>query len=144
MTKNFIATATTTIDAPVESVWAAITDPAQIKEFMFGSIVKTDWTVGSPITYSGEWEGKPFEDKGTVVDVQPGHLLSTTHFSPLSGKDDMPENYHTVTYTLEPDGDSTTVTLTQDNNESDEDAKHSADNWMLMLAGLKKVVEAAA
>jgi uncharacterized protein YndB with AHSA1/START domain len=144
MTKNFIATATTTIDASVDSVWAAITEPAQIKEFMFGSIVKTDWTVGSSITYSGEWEGKPFEDKGIVVDVQPGRVLSTTHFSPLSGKEDSPENYHTVTYTLDPHGDSTTVTLTQDNNESDEDAKHSADNWMLMLAGLKKVVEAAA
>jgi uncharacterized protein YndB with AHSA1/START domain len=143
MTKNFIATATTTIDASVDSVWAAITDPALIKEFMFGSTVKTDWAVGSSITYSGEWEGKPFEDKGIVVDVQPGRLLSTTHFSPLSGKEDSPENYHTVTYRLERDGESTTVTLTQDNNESAADAEHSADNWTLMLAGLKKVVEAA-
>jgi uncharacterized protein YndB with AHSA1/START domain len=143
MKTNFVATATTTIYAPADRVWDAITDPAQIKEFMFGSTVKTDWAVGSSITYSGEWEGKPFEDKGIVVDVQPGRVLSTTHFSPLSGKEDSPENYHTVTYTLDPHGDSTIVTLTQDNNESDEDAKHSADNWTLMLAGLKKVVEAA-
>jgi uncharacterized protein YndB with AHSA1/START domain len=142
MGTKFVATATTTIDAPTDLVWDALTDPAQIKDFMFGSIVQTDWEVGSSITYSGEWEGKPFEDKGTVLEVKPGQLLRTTHFSPLSGKDDAPENYHTVTYTLEPAGDSTIVTLTQDNNESADDAKHSADNWSLMLAGLKKVVEA--
>jgi uncharacterized protein YndB with AHSA1/START domain len=142
MTAKFVATSTTTITATADRVWEALTDPAQIKQFMFGSTVATDWKVGSPITYTGEWEGKPFEDKGTILDVQPGKVLSTTHFSPLSGKDDVPENYHTVTYELAADGDKTIVTLTQDNNDSAEDASHSEHNWTLMLEALKKVVEA--
>jgi uncharacterized protein YndB with AHSA1/START domain len=141
MTAKFVATSTTTITATADRVWEALTDPAQIKQFMFGSTVATDWKVGNPITYTGEWEGKPFEDKGTILDVQPVKVLSTTHFSPLSGKDDAPENYHTVTYELAADGDKTIVTLTQDNNESAEDASHSEHNWTLMLEALKKVVE---
>ncbi len=61
--------------------------------------VETTWEVGAPITWSGEYEGKAYEDHGTVLagDVR-AQVLSTTHFSPLTGKEDVPENYHTVTY----------------------------------------------
>jgi len=65
-----------------------------------------------------------------------------THFSPLSGQEDIPENYHTVLYELERDGERTRVSLTQDNNSSEEAAEHSRANWEKMLAGLKEVVEA--
>ena len=79
----------------------------------------TDWQVGSPITWQGEMNGKPYEDKGEVLEVDEPHRLSMTHYSPLMGQEDKPENYHTVTYTLTPTRDGrTTVTLEQDGNES--------------------------
>ena len=143
MTGNHLAIATTTIHAPADAVWKALVDPALIKQYMFGSDVTSDWTVGSPIVYSGEYEGKPYQDHGTILDLRPGELLRSTHFSPLSGKQDIPENYHTLTWSIEPDGEKTTLTLTQDNNETEDAAKHSEDNWKTVLKGLKKLVEAA-
>ena len=52
---------------------------------MFGAELETDWAEGSPITWSGEWEGKPYQDKGKVLEVDPGRRLVHTHFSALSG-----------------------------------------------------------
>ncbi|WP_213814406.1 SRPBCC domain-containing protein [Glaciihabitans sp. dw_435] len=142
MPRKLVATATITIDASPAEVWRALTDPELVARYMFGTELTTDWEVGSPVVYRGEWEGKPYEDKGIVLEFRPNELLETSHFSPLTGAEDIPENYHTVTYRLEelaPGG--TLVTLTQDNNDTPEAAEHSQANWEMALAGLKSVVE---
>jgi uncharacterized protein YndB with AHSA1/START domain len=139
---TYVASAECEIEASPEAVWRALTDPEAIREFMFGSDVQTDWKPGSPITWKGEFEGKSYEDKGEIVAVDPGRLLEVTHFSPLSGQQDKPENYHRVRYELQPvDGGRTRVRLTQDNSSSTEEAEHSSATWQAMLDGLKKVVE---
>ena len=63
MNNNLIARASITISAPAEKVWSALVNPEAIKQFMFGTHVVTDWRVGSPITWKGEWQGKSFGDK---------------------------------------------------------------------------------
>ncbi len=135
---DYLARAEIDIDATPEQVWAVLTDPEQMKELWFGAEVETDWVVGSPITWTGEWEGKPFQDKGEVLEVDPGRLLRFTHFSPLTGQDDVPENYHTLTWTL--DG-STHLTLTQDNNASPEEAEHATGMWVTLLGKAKSAAE---
>jgi uncharacterized protein YndB with AHSA1/START domain len=136
-----VATAQCEIDAQPEDVWEALTNPARIREYMFGSEVSTDWKPGSPITWKGEFEGKAFEDKGEIISFEPGRLLEVTHFSPLTGQDDRPENYHRVRYELQPANGGTVVRLTQDNSSSAEEAEHSGATWQMMLDSLKKVVE---
>ncbi len=138
---GYVATAETDINGSPAQVWAALTDPEQIKEYMFGSQVETDWKPGSPIAWNGEWEGKPYQDKGEVLEVEPERRLKVTHFSPLTGQDDVPENYHTLSYELTANEGGTHVSLSQDNNGSEEEAEHSRSNWEMMLAGLKKHVE---
>ena len=138
---NFVATAETDIAAPPGRVWAALTDPEQIKEYMFGAQVVTDWKQGSPIRWKGEYEGKSYEDRGEIVEIEPERRLKVTHFSPLSGREDRPENYHTVLYELEARGGMTRVSLSQDNNPSEAAAEHSRANWQTMLAGLKQLAE---
>ena len=138
---SHIATAETEIDAPADRVWKALTDADEIEKYMFGSRVDTDWRPGSPITWKGEYEGKAYEDKGEVLEVVPERRLKMTHFSPLSGDDDVPENYHTLTYELEGHDGHTHVSLSQDNNASPEAAEHSRANWEKMLSGLKATVE---
>jgi uncharacterized protein YndB with AHSA1/START domain len=108
---------------------------------MFGAQVETDWTPGSSITWRGEMKGKRYEDKGTILQVDAGRLLQYTHFSPLGGQPDLPENYHTVTIELFPDGETTRVSLSQDNNTTSDAQQHSEQNWQQMLEGLKKLVE---
>ena len=142
MNRKYTAKATTTIHAPVSKVWQALVNPEIIKQYLFNTDVISDWKVGSPITYRGEWEGKPFEDKGEILAIDPEKTLKSTHWSPLSGVPDSPENYHTVTYTLSDQGEDTEVTITQDNNASEEEKAHSEKNWGTVLNGMKKLLEA--
>jgi uncharacterized protein YndB with AHSA1/START domain len=141
MNDKFTARATTLIHAPASKVWQALVDPELIKQYLFGTDVISDWKVGSPIIYKGEWQGKAFEDKGQILKIEPEKLLMSTHWSPMSGVPDTPENYHTVTYTLSGKGDGTVVTITQDNNASQEEQEHSEQNWRTALEGMKKLLE---
>ncbi len=141
MTTNLTARATTRINAPASKVWEALTTPELIQQYFFGTHVETDWKVGSPIYYRGEWQGRPYEDKGTILDVEPNKRLVSTHWSPLAGMPDIPENYHTVTYLLQEHDGVTDVTLLQDHNASEEEKQHSEQNWQMMLEGLKRLLE---
>lgn len=139
--KGLTAEVSTTIKAPVAKVWTALVTPDQIKQYMFGTNVVTDWKVGSPIVWKGEWQGKAYEDKGTILKLEKEHVLQYSHFSPLSDEPDPSENYHTVTVELSGEGQQTTVTLTQDNNENEEAREHSEKNWQMMVDSLKKFLE---
>jgi len=141
MNKTYIARTSITINAPASKVWEALTKPDLIKQYLFGTEVTTDWQVGSPVTYKGIWEGKPYEDKGKILQIEDGKLLVSTFWSALSGKPDVSENYQTIRYELSADGDGTKLTLTQDNNASQEEANHSRENWKMVLDGMKKLVE---
>jgi uncharacterized protein YndB with AHSA1/START domain len=141
MKDKYTAKAATTINVPVSKAWQAIVNPQIIKQYLFNTEVTSDWKVGSPITYKGEWEGKAFEDKGEILEIEPEKVLRSTHWSPLSGVPDSPENYHTVTYTLSDRGDSTEVTITQDNNATEEEKAHSEKNWQTVLKGMKNLLE---
>lgn len=140
---DLVATAEIDVDAPPTRVWEALTDPKQIQQYMFGSIVESEWTPGSGIVWKGEYNGKAYEDKGTVVAVEAPDLLVLTHFSPMSGLDDIPANYHTLTYRLTTHGTGTRLSLSQDHNADEDERRHSQENWQAMLAALKDTVEAS-
>ena len=142
MKETYLAKVSISIDAPKEKVWEALTKPELIKQYLFGTEVITDWQVGSSITYKGIWEGKPYEDKGKVLENEPGRLLVSTFWSSLSGTPDIPENYQTVRYELSSENGRTLLFLTQDNNNSEESAKHSEQNWNMVLGEMKKLLEA--
>ncbi|SEB46876.1 Uncharacterized conserved protein YndB, AHSA1/START domain [Paramicrobacterium humi] len=141
MTENHIATSTTSISATPTRVWSVLTDPEAIRQFMFGTEVETSWQPGSRIVWRGTWQGSPYEDKGEILEFEPEHRMVMTHFSPLTGLPDEPENYHTLTWTLTDDGDRTELTLEQDNNPSAEAADHSREMWDGLVATVKAIAE---
>ena len=128
------------ISASPGQVWNALTDPDLIHQYFFGTQVDTTWEPGSPITWTGEYDGKKYQDKGEVLEVVPEERLVVTHFSPMTGQDDVPENYHRVTYRLDHDGDVTRVTLEQD-NAPEESVEDFRANWEAVLGNLKELVE---
>jgi len=128
------------ISASPGQVWNALTDPDLIRQYFFGSTVETTWEPGAPITWSGEYDGTSYQDKGEVIEVVPEQRLVVTHFSPMTGQDDVPENYHRLTYSLEREGDATRLTLEQDNTP-EESVEDFQSNWDTMLGNLKELVE---
>jgi uncharacterized protein YndB with AHSA1/START domain len=133
------------VDAPPSEVWKAITDPAKLKRFFFGADVESGWKPGDPIRMRGEFKGKAYEDKGEIREAVAGERLSFSHYSPLSGAPDRPENYHVVAFDLAADGDGSRVTLSQSNLDGTVKAsvkEHRAEyekNWQGVLDGLAKV-----
>ncbi len=135
------ATASIEIRSSAEEVWDALTNPVQIKKYFFGTDAKSEWRVGSPITFTGEWEGKQYEDHGTILQFEKDKLMRYNYWSSNSGKPDVPGNYANVTYELSQNGDKTRLTITQDNVGSEDGKKHSEQNWNMVLENLKKLLE---
>jgi uncharacterized protein YndB with AHSA1/START domain len=136
-----VATASTDIAATPERVWAALTEPEEVSAWMHGSRLETTWEVGAPVTWTGEYDGRPYQDKGEVLAVEEPQTLSMTHYSPLMGADDVPESYHTLVYTLTPTRSGTRLQLSQDGCDSDEQAAQFSQSWQSMLDGLGRHVE---
>ncbi len=142
MNTGLIATASVTIAAPAADVWEALVTPAAIKAYVLGATVTSDWVVGSPIVWTAESQGLPYEDKGIILRIVRERVLEFSYFSPLSGVADLPENYHVVTLNLSSDGaQKTRPVLHQDNNLTDEARARAEKNWSVMLAGLKHFME---
>jgi uncharacterized protein YndB with AHSA1/START domain len=142
--KNITATVNMEINAPASSVWEAITTPELIKKYFFGTEVHSDWQVGSPITFTGTWQGKSYEDKGTILEIIPNKTFRHTYWSSMSGIEEKPENYVPITYTLKEINDGTMLTVTQENIPDEKMKTHSEENWNKVLKGLKDLVEGTA
>jgi uncharacterized protein YndB with AHSA1/START domain len=140
---TFSASTSVDIAASPEAVWNALTDPKLIAQYMHGTQVETDWVEGTPIVWRGAWQGREYEDKGEVRDVEPPFRLAMTHWSPLTGEPDEPANYHHVTYDLEQLGsDRTRLTLTHGNSPTQEAADAMIENgWKPTLEAIKQLVE---
>jgi uncharacterized protein YndB with AHSA1/START domain len=136
-------TLTTTIDikAPAAEVWKGLTEPELVKQYFFGTTVKSDWKAGSPITFSGEWDGKAYEDKGTIQEITPGKYVKYSYWSSMAGTEDKPENYNNVSYLVTENYGITTLELTQDGIKDETSKEHSEENWQMVLSGLKKILE---
>jgi uncharacterized protein YndB with AHSA1/START domain len=128
-----------TINASAARVWAALTQPELVKQWQFGSLLSTDWQKGSPIVFRNEWEGTVFEQKGTVLEVEPNKLARYTLFAPRPDLTDSPENYFTMTYLLEEKNGKTTLSIIQDDPRPQ--SEPAEEDGSGILDGLKKLVE---
>jgi uncharacterized protein YndB with AHSA1/START domain len=141
MKSNIKGRATISIDATAAKVWEALTTPSIIKKYFFGTDAISDWQPGSPLIFKGEWEGKKYEDKGTILNVIPNALFKYTYWSSMSGIEDKPENYVIITYELSENNGKTLLTITQENIPDEKMKDHSEQNWKKVLTDLKNLLE---
>jgi len=138
---ELIVQKTITAQADRLQVWEALTNPKITKKYFFGCEVHSTWKIGSPITWTGTFEGQKVEVKGTVLKMQPGRLLQYTAWSKMSGLEDIPSNYTTVSIHLVEVNGMTSIALTDENFGSDAHAekRHQASvaGWDKVLSGLK-------
>jgi uncharacterized protein YndB with AHSA1/START domain len=129
------------IDAPATRVWHALTTPDEIERWFFGVRTESDWREGGALVHRGELQGKPYEDKGEIVRIEPPTLLVHTHWSDVSGLPDDPQHYQRVTWSLEEHDGRTTLTVGEDNLPSDDAKRMSDQSWPQALGNLKRLVE---
>ena len=129
------------IGASANRVWDAITRPDLVKQWQYGTDLSTDWRKGSSIVFRNEWEGKVFEQKGTILEVEPGCLVKYTLFAPQPGLEDRPENYFVMSYLLEDVDGRTLLTITQEDTRSQSVQEPADEVENAILLALKKLAE---
>jgi len=138
---------TVIINAPVHTVWDTLTQPNLMTQWMGGDTfqlnIQTSWQVNGPIIMTG-FHHLPFENKGTVLQFEPGKVLSYSHLSSLSRLPDQPENYTVITFNLAPLQDQTSLTLTINNFPTETIYRHLDFYWRTTLMMLKKFTEEGA
>lgn len=142
-------TNTILINAPIETVWAVLTESTYTKIYMFGCETISDWKVGSPLIWKMQHEGKDFIPvKGEVLEITKPTLLKYSVIDPNASYPDIPENYLKVTYSLEEDKNQTKLTITQDGFENAaegekrfKDVNNNGEGWMPILVQMKDLAE---
>ena len=142
MDKSLIASSSIQIKSTAEKIWEVMTNPDKIKVYLFGTNVKTDWKVGSPIVFEGEYQGQQYIDKGNVIQHIPNKLLQYNYWSGFSGLEDKPENYADVSYKIEPiSNDAFELTWYQQGFSSEEGKLHTEEGLKSMLIQIKNLAE---
>lgn len=142
MNLNLSASQSIDIQSSVENVWRALTDPAKIKVYLFGTETITDWKVGSPIIFQGNYQGQAYKDKGNVLENRQNEILKYNYWSGFSGLDDSPENYFVVSYQLEKLSENKVrFTWHQSGFTNENSRDHTQNGLVSMLNQIKELVE---
>ena len=141
MKENLILKLSIEINTKSSNVWLALTSPEWIKKYLFGTDAISDWKVGSPIIFQGEWEGKKYSDKGTILKFEKNKIFQYDYWSNFSGFEDKPENYTRIAFELSEINNKTVLTLIQDHFVTQLQYEHSSKNWKMILDSIKKMLE---
>lgn len=142
MNHDLQVTGKITINASLERVWDIMTNPAIIKEYLFGTETITDWKKGSDIVFQGEYGETKYRDHGVILENIPGHKLSYSYWTGFSGLADVPENYATITYLFEKKGDALTdFSWIQRGYGSEQGYQHSLQGMEAFMNQIKGIAE---
>jgi uncharacterized protein YndB with AHSA1/START domain len=139
MDRNLKLETTIELNASISKVWQGLTDPKYVKQYFYGTNLECNWKKGCPILFKGEWEGKPYEEKGEIIEIEEGKSATYSYLS--TGFEDTPDNYAIITYRLIPDGDKTLLIIIQEGFKNRQACDHSAEGWKTVLNGLKVLLE---
>ncbi len=143
MDRAFISKNAIVINAPVAMVWESLINPEIVKKYFWGAEMSTDWKVGSPISFKGEFKGNRFEEKGEILQFSPEKLIQYSHWSNLEGIPDVPENYRNWSFELLQEGTSVNLTIAEDNIPTEKQRKRSDEFWQDVLNKIKQLLEEA-
>jgi uncharacterized protein YndB with AHSA1/START domain len=129
------------INASLEQVWKVLTSPEYIKKYLYGTTAISEWKKGSSLVFKGEWEGVPYEEKGTILEFQKPELFKYSYFTAFYGIPDLPENYSIIMNKLTEANGIVKLHLTQTGFTSEEKLKHSHESWTQCLESIKSLAE---
>ncbi|PJJ55640.1 SRPBCC domain-containing protein [Compostimonas suwonensis] len=133
------------VNAPAEQVWDAVVGDEGNRAVMFGSVLRSELTVGAGYEYVGP--GNEGEETvhvyGEVLAVEPGRLLSLSEHPGPSYGDNHAELSSRMTWTLEPVTPGVTALTFVNDEWSDGHPNHdgTVENWPRVLSALKTFAE---
>jgi uncharacterized protein YndB with AHSA1/START domain len=130
------------INTDLARVWEILTNPAIIKEYLFGTETLTDWKVGNPIIFQGEYQGHKYRDHGVIKENEFHKHIAYSYWSGFSGLEDKPENYSMVIYDIAPiDSIHTKFTWTQVGYPDETRQANSQSGMKTFLEQIKGIAE---
>jgi uncharacterized protein YndB with AHSA1/START domain len=141
MLNDLVITKKVNIHSTTEKVWDTLVNPEKISLYLFGTKTVCDWKKNSPIEFRGEWEGKTYTDKGTILEIEENRILKYSYRSSFSVLPDIPENYSIMTFTIQPQSDGVMLILEQRGFPDDGTMEQHEENWNSVIELLKKVAE---
>jgi uncharacterized protein YndB with AHSA1/START domain len=130
-----------TIHAPADKIWEALTQSQHLKE-VINATVDSSWQKGEAITYQHIYEGKPYEDKGKILDIVPGTYIRLAYLPAISDLADICENYQEVIAEITSLGPQlSTVRIEQKNIRDTFFGKRAPELWGDVLRNLKQLTE---
>lgn len=130
-----------TIKSTAGKVWDALTNPEKVKQWQYGSELITDWKVGSEIRFKSVWNGRTFEQWGTVLEIHQNKKLRYNLFAPRPDLEDKSENYFEMEYRLTEQGKDTFLEIVQEDNRpgAKQEEEQGEENPVLKM--LKELIE---
>lgn len=141
MSKELISKSIIDINASSSKIWEALVKPEIAKKYFFGAEIVTDWKVGSPIKFKGEFNGNKYEEKGVILNVEPNFQLQYSHWSHFDGLPDKPENYRTWTFDMTEKNGITCLIISEDNIPTEKQKNRSNEFWKEVLQKIKNIIE---
>lgn len=140
MNEDHTVRKTIRIEADVDRVWEAITNPEITRKYFFNCEAISDWEVGSRLDFQTKVEGvDTVVVSGIITAIEPNSLLEHSCYIPEFDHD--PSNHTKVTYKFESEEGATVISVSQGPFEDEEKRNHTNFSWDTVLSGLKKVLE---
>jgi uncharacterized protein YndB with AHSA1/START domain len=130
----------TYIKTTPEKLWAALTDPAVMREFWFGATISSGWKVGS--SWKIELPDGRLADTGEILEFDPPRRLVIGNWQNRFVPEAMAAGPSRCTMELEPAGGAVKLTITHA-SETDSDGliKGVSGGWPKILSNLKSLIE---
>lgn len=128
------------VAASAADAWNALTDPATVRRYYYGTAPRTTWEVGSPIEFVDD-EGVA-QIVGEVLEFEPPLRLAHTFIATWYGADD---DQGSLEWEVAPTGAGCRITLIHRGARADtREGSETADGSRHIIEGLKQLLDEAA
>ena len=125
------------INAPPERIWRAITDGDETVQYYYGTRVRSDWNVGSPVRY--DYPDGTVAADGEVIALDPPRRLEMTFHARWDPEIEAEGPVRQV-WEIEPGERATKLTVTQVGLTARQ-AEEFGGGMVFIVSGLKSVAE---
>lgn len=143
MVNDLVVTRSVMLNATPERVWEALTHPGMTRQYFYNCDVESDWKAGSTLRWRGNYQGRPLDVEGTVMEIVPGRYIKYSGFDRLTEGDIARRGDVYITHEIIPQGDKTKLLTTLEHFEGDETrAEMAAEQWDFeIMPRLRQLVE---